>query len=324
MATDHPPAPGPRLSRGRLVGLVVIAGFTAAAGWLTATGFVRAYGADACGPEGDCGALGTTLYLVSGLLLWPASLVAAASTAHGDAPTHEPSVTSDRGVLSGAVALGLVGAALANGGFHPWLLVPVLPLAVLAAVLDRFGARRRRAFVLETRRTAERQDRLARHGITVPGRITALVHTGSTYNDHPELRVSVEFTTADGSLRTTTLVDAFPAFDAPRRGGPAEVRYDPADPEDAEAVLVDPAPEPLQGAVRADPAPSADPALRGVEALERLAALHRDGALDAAEFTAAKARLIGTESASASVHPPYPPQDAVVHPAVRPGTDGPH
>ncbi|MER5351228.1 DUF3592 domain-containing protein [Kitasatospora sp. NPDC002551] len=308
MATDHTTALGPRLSSGRIIGLVIVAGFTAAAGWLTATGFVHAYGTDACGPEQRCNGFGTAGYLAGGILLWLLSLVSAATTAHGDAPTTEPSATSDRGVLLGCVALGLLGAALANGSFHPWPLVPVLPLALLTAVLDRHGARRWRAFRLEARRRADRQGRLEQYGVTVPGRITGLTPTGTTSNDCPELRLTVEFTTIDGARRTTTVTDAFPAFDAPRRGALTEVRYDPADPENVHASLT-------AGAV-----PDA-PALDLIAALERLTALHRDGALDAAEFAAAKARLLGT--GSASVHPPHPPQDAVVHRTARPGTDGP-
>ncbi|WP_380284576.1 DUF3592 domain-containing protein [Kitasatospora purpeofusca] len=287
MATDQPTALGPRLNSGRIIGLVVISAFTATAGRLTATGFVRAYGTDACGVERQCNGLGTAGYLAGGILLWLLCLVATATTAHGDAPTTEPSATSDRGVLLGCLALGLIGAALANGSFHPWLLVPVLPLALLTAVLDRYGARRWRAFRLETRRSADRQDRLEQYGITVPGRTTALAHTGNTYNDCPELRITVEFTTADGERRTTTVTDAFPAYDAPRRGAPAEVRYDPADPDNVHASLIA---EALPDA----PAPAPVAALEVVAALERLAALHRDGALDTAEFTAAKARLLGT------------------------------
>ncbi|MCX4684948.1 hypothetical protein OG401_11625 [Kitasatospora purpeofusca] len=219
MATDRPIALGPRLSRGRIVGLAVTAVFVVAAGWLTATGLVRAFATDACGAERHCAALPTIGLLVAGPLLWPATLVAAASTAHGDAPTTEPSATSDRGVLLGCLAVGLLGAALANGAPHLWLFAPVLPLALLAAALDRHGARRWRAH----RPATEQQDRLEQEGITVPALITLAAPTTS--------------------------------------------------PRDGDVV----------------------------SALERLAALHREGALDAAEFTAAKALLLrGGVSAGAS------------------------
>ncbi|MFF2349688.1 SHOCT domain-containing protein [Kitasatospora sp. NPDC058115] len=284
MATDHPTALGPRLSSGRIVGLVLISAFTATAGWLTATGFVRAYAADACGPEQRCNGLGTAGYLAGGILLWLLCLVATATTAHGDAPTTEPSATSDRGVLLGCLALGLLGAALANGSLRPWLLVPVVPLALLTAVLDRHGARRWRAFRQETRHRAEQQGRLEQYGITVPARVTDLVPTGAVSADLPELRVTVGFTTTDGAPRTATVTDTFPAHGTPRRGGPAEVRYDRADPENTRVSFT---------AAPQDAAPPA-PDLEVVAALERLAALHRDGALDTAEFTAAKARLLGT------------------------------
>ncbi|MFF7456691.1 DUF3592 domain-containing protein [Kitasatospora sp. NPDC008115] len=285
MATDHPTAVGPRLSSGRLFGLVLISVFTALAGQLTATGFVRAYGTDACGPEQQCNGFGTAGYLAGGILLWLLCLVATATTAHGDAPTTEPSATSDRGVLVGCLALGLGGAALANGSFHPWPLVPVLPLALLTVVLDRHGARRWRAFRLERRRRDEQQGRLEQYGITVPGRVVDLATTGAVSAGLPELRVTVEFTTVDGTRRTATVTDAFPAHETPHRGGPAEVRYDPADPQNTRVSLIAPDLEPTA------PAPAA---LEVVAALERLTALHRDGALDTAEFTAAKARLLGT------------------------------
>ncbi|MFE7563678.1 DUF3592 domain-containing protein [Kitasatospora sp. NPDC057500] len=285
MATDHPTIAGPRLSGGRIVGLVLISVFTALAGQLTATGFVRAYGTDACGPEQQCNGFGTAGYLAGGILLWLLCLVATATTAHGDAPTTEPSATSDRGVLLGCLALGLAGAALANGSFHPWTLVPVLPLALLTVVLDRHGARRWRTFRLEARRRAEQQGRLEQYGITVPGRVADLAATGDVVaGDLPELRVTVEFTTVDGTRRTATVTDAFPAHGTPHRGGPAEVRYDPADPENTRVSLT---------AADLGPAAPAPAALEVVAALERLTALHRDGALDTAEFTAAKARLLG-------------------------------
>ncbi|MFB7670034.1 DUF3592 domain-containing protein [Kitasatospora purpeofusca] len=302
MATDRPTALGPRLSRGRIVGLAVTSVFTAAAGWLTATGLVRAFAADACGAERSCAALPTVGLLVAGLLLWPATLVAAASTAHGDAPTTEPSATSDRGVLLGCLAVGLLGAALAGGVPRLWVLAPVLPLALLTAALDRRGARRWRA----NRLAAARQDRLEREGITVPALITHVATTGATDNDDPELRVTVGFRTTDGADRTAATVDTFPAHLPPRPGGGAEVRYHPADPENLRVTLATPAAASRDGDV--------------VSALERLAALHREGSLDTAEFAAAKALLLTGDSA-APVHPPYPPRDAVVHPGVRPGAD---
>ncbi|WP_030391314.1 DUF3592 domain-containing protein [Kitasatospora purpeofusca] len=301
MATDRPTALGPRLSRGRIVGLAVTSVFTAAAGWLTATGLVRAFAADACGAERSCGSVSVVACLAAGIPLWLLCLVAAASTAHGDAPTSEPSASSDRGVLAGCLALGLLGASLANGDPHPWLLAPVLPLALLTAALDRRGARRWRA----NRLAAARQDRLEREGITVPALITHVATTGATDNDDPELRVTVGFRTADGADRTATTVDTFPVHLPPRPGGGAEVRYHPADPENLRITL-------------ATPAASRDGDV--VSALERLAALHREGSLDTAEFAAAKALLLTGDSA-APVHPPYPPRDAVVHPGVRPGAD---
>ncbi|MFJ4669158.1 hypothetical protein [Kitasatospora purpeofusca] len=207
-ATDSRTAPGPRLGRARVVGLLVIAPVTAAAGWLVATGFVRAYAAGACGPERSCGSLSVAACLTAGIPLWLLCLVAAASTAHGDAPTSEPSATSDRGVLAGCLAIGLLGASLANGDPHPWLLAPVLPLALLAAALDRHGARRWHAHRLAPPRPA----------------------------DAP----------------TDAPADAL-------AGAPAD-------------------------------AGASTPEL--VTALERLAALYREGSLDAAEFTAAKALLL--------------------------------
>ncbi|MFJ4090523.1 DUF3592 domain-containing protein [Kitasatospora sp. NPDC089913] len=275
MATDRPIALGPRLSRGRIVGLAVTAVLTAATGWLTATGAVRAFAADACGPERHCGALPTVLLLVLGPLLWLAALVAAATTAHGDAPTTEPSATSDRGVLLGCLAAGLLGAALAEGTARPWLLAPVLPLALLTAALDRHGARRWRAHRL----AAGRQERLDREGITVPALITRVTGTGAADDEDPELRVTVGFRTADGADRTAATVDTFPPGRAPRPGDGAEVRYHPDDPENLHVTIAARTAAPQDGGV--------------VSALERLAALRREGALDAAEFAAAKALLLG-------------------------------
>ncbi|MGW2542857.1 SHOCT domain-containing protein [Kitasatospora sp. NPDC001574] len=291
MATDHPTELGPlgpRLSTGRVLGLLALATPVAAAGWITGTGFVRAFVEDACGPERSCGGLDIAVHLAGGLLCWLAALVGTATTAHGDGPLDGDSATSDRGVLLGCVALGLVGASFADNTFHPWLLAPVAPLALATIGLDRFGARRWRTTRTEQLRTAEQERRLAGSGVTVTGTVVGVAGDGSTHDGDPVLRLTVEFTTADGTVRTTTVTGAFPAPGGPRRGSPAEVRYDPADPSVARATVTDPGPD---DAVPTTTPGAAPPEI--VDGLERLAALHRQGALDEVEFALAKAQLLG-------------------------------
>ncbi|WP_327676222.1 SHOCT domain-containing protein [Kitasatospora sp. NBC_00458] len=292
MANDQLVPLGPRLSNGRLLGLVVLAIGTASAGWITGTGFVRAFGEDACGPEQSCGGIGVAVHLAGGILGWLAALVGTATTAHGDGPLDGDSATSDRGVLLGCLALGLAGASFANNTFHPWPLAPVAPLALATAGLDRFAARRWRTARLEQHRKAEQEHRLAEFGVTVPGVVVAVGGDGSLQDGDPVLLLTVEFTAA-GTVHTTTVTGTFPGpgAGAPLRGSPAEVRYDPADPAVARATVTGPAPAPAD-AVPA-PAPAAGAAPEIVDGLERLTALHRQGALDAAEFALAKAQLLG-------------------------------
>ncbi|MEV6973607.1 DUF3592 domain-containing protein [Kitasatospora sp. NPDC093806] len=310
MATDQLAPLGPRLSKGRIAGLALIGALTATAGWLAGTGFVRAFGAHACGLEHGCNGFGTAGYIAGGILLGIATLIPAMLTAHGEAELTETGSTSDGVVALGWLALVLLGVYPANGAPHPWLLLPVPVLLLCAVLADRQAARRWRTDLLEKRHRAERQARLDEHGRTVPGRVTDLTAVGTDSDGRPQLRVTVGFTALDGTRHSTGTTDVFPAHDTPRRGDPAEVRYDPADPEHTGVTF--PTDRPAPGPEPADAAPEV------VTALERLAALHREGALDDGEFTLAKALVL--RPGSACVHPPVPPQDAAVHPAVRPTT----
>lgn len=223
MANDQLVPLGPRLSNGRLLGLVVLAIGTASAGWITGTGFVRAFGEDACGPEQSCGGIGVAVHLAGGILGWLAALVGTATTAHGDGPLDGDSATSDRGVLLGCLALGLAGASFANNTFHPWPLAPVAPLALATAGLDRFAARRWRTARLEQHRKAEQEHRLAEFGVTVPGVVVAVGGDGSLQDGDPVLLLTVEFTAA-GTVHTTTVTGTFPGPGAGARSAAAPPR----------------------------------------------------------------------------------------------------
>lgn len=269
----------------------------ALAGWLTGTGFVRAFTADACGAEQRCGALGTAGYLTGGILLWLVAMVAAGTLGQGD-DLLGPTVVAGRAVLPGSVALALLGAALSAGQFRIWPALLALPPALLARWGERWGARRWRTQTREKLRRVAETEQLESRGVTVAGVITDIRHTGSTYNDCPELALTVGYRPAGGDdTLTASHTDAWPVHRLPRQGGRADVTYDPQDPAVYRVEV------PVGVEALAPPRQPADDGHddghdggrdrdRLADELERLAALHRAGDLDDGEFALAKARLL--------------------------------
>ncbi|MGC4790678.1 DUF3592 domain-containing protein [Micromonospora sp. DT178] len=178
---------------------------------------------------------------------------------------------------------GLLGGYWANRSeVLLWVIAATFPVAVLSVVLH--GRWRTRQLDLE-RRAEERATALAARGRPTPGVIIGVEQTGRMYGDDPELRLNVRFT-VDSRERSGTASRFYPGYDLPRTGDQVTVRYLPEDPSALE-IQEDRRPPTL--------APPAQPAHRGPELaaeLERLARLHRDGALTNAEFSAAKGRLL--------------------------------
>ena len=90
--------------------------------------------------------------------------------------------------------------------------------------------------------------------------------------------------------RRTMMVAGGLAYEAGKNRAPQEEEYAP-EPAQQEVPPAPPAPAPAAAA-----APAANPEL---DELERLAELHKSGALTDDEFTAAKARVLGTGDAPA-------------------------
>ncbi|MGK5674433.1 DUF3592 domain-containing protein [Micromonospora sp. URMC 106] len=263
-----------RLDPGRLAALACAALLTLVAGRLLVDGITlqeRARQESA----------GSALRIVGGLLL----AIAALSWAGG---------VANRGGTAGRLPFGLVmwvcaGSGLLGGywanrsGVLLLVIVATSPVAVLSVVLH--GRWRGRQLDLE-RRAGERAAALAARGRPTPGLIIGVEQTGRMYGDDPELRLNVQFT-VDGREWSGTASRFYPGYDLPRTGDAVTVHYLPEDP----SIL-----DIQENRQPRTPAPPAQPAYRGPELaaeLERLARLHRDGALTDAEFSAAKGRLLG-------------------------------
>ncbi|HEY3607974.1 MAG TPA: SHOCT domain-containing protein [Pseudonocardiaceae bacterium] len=123
------------------------------------------------------------------------------------------------------------------------------------------------------------------------GVITDVWNTGETYNDDVEVRLTIEYRRADNTTGHAVHNEVASPRNMPRRGDRVTVLYDPAGDEGMiELIGLAPAPNPM--IVDAGPQDAVPPD-ELVAALDRLAALHRDGALTATEFDRAKRRLLG-------------------------------
>ncbi|MFE7189813.1 SHOCT domain-containing protein [Kitasatospora sp. NPDC057541] len=269
----------PRVSGARKFVAFDLGLFAALGGFGAGTGYLRSFTADACEPGRPCDDGLTALLITGGLLLWLIALFGALGLAENRAvekPQRLPLGTTSAGVLT----LGLLGAAPANGVAHPWMFAAAAPFALLTVVTGVRGERRIRrenADHLRARRLAER---LHRTGVTVPGRITGVQRIdraqGGRLTDPHRLRLDIRYPGPDGRSYTLVHTGTFPVYALPNVGGELAVRHDPRDPSAALATALPATSRPLG------------------DQLETLAALHRDGSLDTAEFTAAKARLLGT------------------------------
>ncbi|MGW4891742.1 hypothetical protein ACWEQL_05685 [Kitasatospora sp. NPDC004240] len=283
MTTEQPGDAERRLTRSTVTWIVIWGILATAAGYLAGSGFTRAFGDDVCGAELRCGGLGTAGFLVAGLVLWPVFVLAGMLAGWSEEGALGTAEVAGRAVLAGYTGLGLLGASLSAGGPYPWPALAALPFLPLARWADRWGVRRQRADRLEKERRAAMTELLDGQGVTVTGTVAAIRHTGHTYNDRPELDLTVEYVIDDGSTLRTTHTDTFEAFEMPRVGIAVDVAYDPEAPATCRVTVPTGTP--------------AEPAAVLAESLERLAALHREGGLTAEEFDLAKARVLGGRTA---------------------------
>lgn len=128
-------------------------------------------------------------------------------------------------------------------------------------------------------------------GTHAPATLVEVRDTGTTINEDPrvELRFRVEPEGAAGFQASRKLTVSRIAV--PKKGLRIDVAYDPSD--DDRKITFRRAD--LEGLAAAEP-PSDD----DVNALAQLASLHASGALNDTEFTAAKARVLGTETAGSN------------------------
>ena len=117
-----------------------------------------------------------------------------------------------------------------------------------------------------------RHDHLVEKGIHVPGRLLDVEETGNTYNDSPELELTVEFTRKDGVLDTASadFVPSRRSLHLFQPGVGVMAAYDPEDPEEITVVTLSTAPTPsLAAHPVADP--RVDSLLRVTDSLRRMA-----------------------------------------------------
>ncbi|MFB6892098.1 DUF3592 domain-containing protein [Kitasatospora sp. NPDC056327] len=268
-----------RVGGGRRFFAVVFGLFAVAGGWCVATGHLRSFGAGGCVPGTDCQADVTSLLLALGVALCLLALFGALALAENrdvEQPQRLPlAMTSPAAAL-----LGLLGAAAADGAPRSGLLLAAAVSALLALVGGVRGERRIRRENAEQKRRRDLAARLHSSGATVVGTVTEVRQPGRPGSGSPaarRLRLTVRYAGPDGRAYTLVHTGTFPSYALPGVGGRLALRHDPRDPSVAVVAAAGTAPAPALS-----------------EELERLAALHRDGVLDTAEFTAAKARLIGT------------------------------
>ncbi|MFJ9696300.1 DUF3592 domain-containing protein [Kitasatospora sp. NPDC101183] len=271
---------GPRLSGGRIFGLALCAALCLVGGRLFQAGFVSFAGPAVCAPSQAChGGLGTLAYWMGGVAVWAVGLAAAIATVVSSEPGG-PNRLPFGATVCASLLLGLTGAALGEGLGNPFLTAALVVFAALTVPVAVQGELRlrheRRKFAAA--RAVDRH--LAEHGVSTAGTVTEVQALGEAHQDALDLRITLRFTDHDGTGRTFTHTANHPVHAAPRVGDRLTVRYDPQAPAIARAGAPLP-PEPVRDAV---------PSL--TEELARLAALHREGALDAQEFERAKARLL--------------------------------
>lgn len=133
-----------------------------------------------------------------------------------------------------------------------------------------------------------RNAEIALTGVQAQATLVRVEDTGMTVNDSPRVRLVFTATPAAGPPVEIAITRTVSRVAIPRPGIVLAVAYDPDAPQERHTFEEDD----LAAALAAGPppAPAADP----VDALARLQTLHAAGGLTDAEFTEAKARIIGT------------------------------
>ncbi|MFI6155468.1 hypothetical protein ACIBCA_22605 [Kitasatospora sp. NPDC051170] len=278
---DQVPYGGPRLSAGRIVGLVGCAAMCLGGGLLLEPMTSSFLGPATCEPTTGCQDwLGTLGYGAGSLLLWVLGLTTAANLAAGlgrNTPNRLPTTA----IILGAVLLGFLGASLGTG-MPPEVLPALGVLLVITLLTTALGERRLRRERREFVAARALGLTIAARGASSTGVVTVAEPTERTHRGDPELLITVRYPALDGAEHLCSQIRFYPALAQPRIGDRMAVRYDPAEPGAAQiGEPLPPAPVPVR-----DAGPSL--AVR----LDRLSQQHRDGELDATEFEQARRRLL--------------------------------
>lgn len=156
---------------------------------------------------------------------------------------------------------------------------------VLLVLVGLIGARG------NARRAAELEQFMAR-AVQVPGIVASITDTGVTINEDPRVALGIEYTREDGAPGRIERKQLVSRLNLPRVGDRVTVRYDPTGVKEAVFEFPNTAePSAAGNAGVTDAVP--EPASGLIASLERLAVLHREGALTDDEFASAKRRLLG-------------------------------
>ena len=218
-------------------------------------------------------------------------------------------MTMGQGVLLACLAAGVTVIIMGNGTPAKILGAAMIAFAGLI-MLSIFGSRRTR--ITRSLNQAGFKER----AVKVRGVVTAVKDTGMTINDNPRVAITAEYLRADGSSVQFEHKMVVSRISVPQPGAPVTVWYDPARAEKELMEIGSPDPVSLLTGSDQFGADLTDPVLGGgsfgayaprgpedavpgsaaaeplIAGLERLSALHRDGALTDAEYAQAKQRLL--------------------------------
>ncbi|GAA4872063.1 hypothetical protein [Kitasatospora terrestris] len=221
--TEMPPSPG-WLSPSRRTGLVLLSLWLAATGWAFGTALTTLTGADRGVLAPMCA------------LPWLLGCIGWAATGRGsDDPSPLPVVGAGASVLA-ALGVALLGVALGAGTPLPSAATALLAGVVALAV--RRTVRERAADLVRIAAGREHERRIQEEGITARATVTGLSGPGLVDDEGRSwAEVDLRWTDVSGVGRAARIRLSFPAYDPPRRGGTATVRYLPDDPLDVRAEL---------------------------------------------------------------------------------------
>ncbi|MGW1176113.1 hypothetical protein ACWD4P_20645 [Kitasatospora sp. NPDC002543] len=231
-----------RVGFGRALAALLLLALCAVAGLLFSAGVVAYRDPEVCSPL-CLGSTTTQAYWTGALFCWLTGLLAATRVGRAPGP-GAPSRLPAGAVVFLAILFGLLGAAFGPGGPYRSALPAVALLAVLTLPLVVHSESRLRAQHRAYRAARAVADRLAAHGVSTTGTVTAVQPGEPSGYTQPQFRLTVGYTTPDGVARSLVCAIRIQTYLTPRIGQLLTVRYDPLAPDTAEAAVVPPAQAP--------------------------------------------------------------------------------